>query len=334
MLYKSLSKREVINWLDFFTHDIIKESIDDFNFNFDSYKTTSIDDLREIRTNIGRELQLIDNKMKLLTKIPEGINSKDVTCFLQMPEEILNHIRNWDNIKKSPYSCSLYSENEIGWNHKPDGCFSVSDHWNFYLQGKYHKITDKMVINNTHITLCRFNNNLKPIDGYLIQKRIEEGIFTEEEIGIYDTKGMWEVVLSLPKDTTKIDKIEELRQEKNKLRNLLKYLREINSKKDNTTMNTIKNFNEFDVETFEGKTEDGNIKRFNAVKDATIAKNKEYNFEPIPDKFRDKDPNYQYTISKKIEIGTKDPVKKFKEWNGNFWRKKKDRKKKYEPKAK
>ncbi len=101
-------------------------------------------------------------------------------------------------------------------------------------------------------------------------------------------------------------------------------------------MKTIQNFNDFQNNITETKSEDGNIKIFNKQKDSIIAQNKEYNFEPIPDTFRDKDPNYQYVISKKIEIGAKDPVKKFREWadGGRFWRKKKDRKKIYEPQAK
>jgi hypothetical protein len=138
---------------------------------------------------------------------------KDPTCFLQMPQEIIEYIKTWNTIKKSPYSCSMYSENEIGWNFKPDGCFSVSDHWNFFLKGKYHKITDKIVINNTHITICRFNKNIKPSDGYLIKKRIDEGEFTKEEADeIHKTNGVWEVILSLPKDTSKILQIEDIRK--------------------------------------------------------------------------------------------------------------------------
>ncbi len=89
----------------------------------------------------------------------------------------------------------------------------------------------------------------------------------------------------------------------------------------------IKKFNEFNGETFEGKSEDGNIKRFNAVKDATIAQNKEYNFEPIPASFKDKDPNYDIVISKKIEIGDPNPVKKFREWDGKYWERRKRKKK-------
>jgi hypothetical protein len=86
-------------------------------------------------------------------------------------------------------------------------------------------------------------------------------------------------------------------------------------------MKNIQSFNDYKKEISEGKSEDGNVKIFNKQKDAVIAQNKEYNFEPIPTKFKDKDPNYDIVISKKIEIGAKDPVKKFAQWNKEFWKK-------------
>lgn len=101
-------------------------------------------------------------------------------------------------------------------------------------------------------------------------------------------------------------------------------------------MENIKTFEEFEEEMNEqSKTSDGkNVEIFNKQFNKVKNQNKEYNFSPIPDSFRDKDPNYQYVISKKIEIGDKNPVKKFKQWNGNYWRKRKDRNKKYEPQVK
>jgi hypothetical protein len=48
-----------------------------------------------------------------------------------VPEKIKMMMKEWSVIKKSPYSDSFYSSTDISWNHKPEGSYRVSDHWNF-----------------------------------------------------------------------------------------------------------------------------------------------------------------------------------------------------------
>lgn len=91
-------------------------------------------------------------------------------------------------------------------------------------------------------------------------------------------------------------------------------------------MKNIKNYITFHSENMdESKVEDGNIKLFNKQKDSVIAQNKEYNGDPIPDSFKDKDPNYDIVISRKIEIGDPNPVQKFREWDGKYWERRKSK---------
>ena len=96
-------------------------------------------------------------------------------------------------------------------------------------------------------------------------------------------------------------------------------------------MKIIKNFEEWNSSNLTEKNDAKNVEIFNKQKNKVINQNKEYNFDAIPKgKFKDKDPNYDIVHSNKIEIGDPNPVKKFKEWSGKYWRKKKDRYKKYE----
>lgn len=85
-------------------------------------------------------------------------------------------------------------------------------------------------------------------------------------------------------------------------------------------MKNIKSFEEF-------TNESNNVEIFNKGKNSVIAKNKEFNQEAMPDSMRDKDPNYRYVISKKIEIDDKNPVKKFKSLP-KFWERRKKKSKK------
>lgn len=84
-------------------------------------------------------------------------------------------------------------------------------------------------------------------------------------------------------------------------------------------MKNIKSFEEF-------TNESNNVEIFNKGKNSVIAKNKEFNQEAMPDSMRDKDPNYRYVISKKIEIDDKNPVKKFKSLP-KFWERRKKKSK-------
>ena len=74
----------------------------------------------------------------------------------------------------------------------------------------------------------------------------------------------------------------------------------------------IKNFSEYVSES-----EDGNVKKFNKLKDKTNKENSKTNIEVYPESDKDKDPNYDIVFSKKLEIGDNNSVEKFKEWNRN-----------------
>jgi hypothetical protein len=64
--------------------------------------------------------------------------------------------------------------------------------------------------------------------------------------------------------------------------------------------------------------------------EASIKNNKGSNFEPTKG-HADTNPWYKNVISKRIEIGSKDPVKSFQQWSGKYWRKKGEENLKYEP---
>lgn len=309
----------------------------DYKFNFpklEDYNTLDFEDLLSLKNKAELELENIETE---LNKEPiQGLTPKMKKCFSEMPDEIIEHIKKWNTIRKSPYSCSLYSDDNITWDFKPDGVYSVSDHWNFNTKGKFHKLTNEMVINNSYITLCKFNQNINPATSFIFSKKLKNNSITIEEIEKdYSNEGVWEVIISLPKDTNKMYLKERTEKLYKRLKRHISYINDLFKEKDKQiNMKNIQSFEDYKNEITEGKSEDGNVKIFNKQKDSVIAQNKEYNFEPIPAKFKDKDPNYDIVISKKIEIGAKDPVKKFREWSGNFWRKAKQRKQKYEPQAK
>jgi len=80
-----------------------------------------------------------------------------------VPEKIVNMMRDWDVIYKSPYSKSFYSSDDISWTHKPDNSYRVSDHWNFttYRTNNLHCKTDKPVPNNTHYAIGIYDKKLR-----------------------------------------------------------------------------------------------------------------------------------------------------------------------------
>ncbi len=64
--------------------------------------------------------------------------------------------------------------------------------------------------------------------------------------------------------------------------------------------------------------------------EASIANNKDYNFDAMPG-HKDTNPYYNNVNSKRIEIGSPNPVEDFKNWSGKFWRKEGEQHLKYEP---
>lgn len=79
-----------------------------------------------------------------------------------IPDSIIEHMKGWDIIYKSPYSKSFYSSDDISWTNKPDGSFRVSDHWNFTTirSEKVHCKTTEPVKNNTHYSLGKYDESI------------------------------------------------------------------------------------------------------------------------------------------------------------------------------
>jgi hypothetical protein len=115
------------------------------------------------------------------------------TSLHQMPKELLEELKTWEIIEKSPMSKSFYNNDER---------LRISDHWNYITDKGYRKLTNIYVFNYTHFTLCRFNKEL-------LNPKIM-------------LKGTWEVILSLPKDKTIVKEIERLRAKKRWLRYMIK----------------------------------------------------------------------------------------------------------------
>lgn len=53
-------------------------------------------------------------------------------------EQINELIDGVEIVSKSPFSNSFYSSKDISWNHKPDGSYRISDHWNFWSRNSWH----------------------------------------------------------------------------------------------------------------------------------------------------------------------------------------------------
>jgi hypothetical protein len=81
-----------------------------------------------------------------------------------IPEKIKMMMKEWSVIQKSPYSDSFYSSTDIGWSHKPEGSYRVSDHWNFTThrdgKSKKHCETDRSVPTTSHITIAQYKDGI------------------------------------------------------------------------------------------------------------------------------------------------------------------------------
>lgn len=75
-----------------------------------------------------------------------------------LPPGIIEKMKVWDEILKSPYSNSFYSTSQTSWNHKPEGSFRVSNHWNFYSRrdSKIHCKTVEPIENDWQWCLGQF----------------------------------------------------------------------------------------------------------------------------------------------------------------------------------
>lgn len=75
-----------------------------------------------------------------------------------LPEPLKAAILSWPQVYRSPYSRSYYNSGSKRWDHTPEGCLRVSDHWNFRSRGQLHCPTDRRVPNRTHWTLARWDS--------------------------------------------------------------------------------------------------------------------------------------------------------------------------------
>jgi hypothetical protein len=73
------------------------------------------------------------------------------------PAEFFDLMMGWVKLIKSPYGASYYS-GDVGWNYKEDGSYRISDHWNFFVKGKYHCVTSTECPDDTHWTLCKYDS--------------------------------------------------------------------------------------------------------------------------------------------------------------------------------
>ncbi len=302
------------------------------NFDLSNLENSDIQTINSVLMDLSGIRLIIDQQItKLHESVLEGINSKESTVFIRMPKVLKEEVKKWDIIFKSPYSNSIYSDSSINESYIPDGCLSISNHWNMNRDSKkYQKVTDKPVICDNHLTLCKFNKKADIMDAYIIKKEIREKTMNDEQIDRLKGKGVWEVIMSVPMDNTNFDKLNTLIKQKRQIKEHVLALRDIKMKKIQMGAERQDNISE-------NKVEDGNVKKFNQMKDANIKSNMEYNFEPVDHKkYKNADHNYDIVISNKIEIGDPNSVQKFLDWckGGQFWKKQKDLSKKEEPSPK
>lgn len=90
------------------------------------------------------------------------INPEELSQF-GIPDSIIEMMKEWPIIYKSPYSKSFYSSDDISWESKPDKSYRVSDHWNFVTNRgpKVHCQTTQPVKNNTHYSIGQFDEKTK-----------------------------------------------------------------------------------------------------------------------------------------------------------------------------
>lgn len=70
---------------------------------------------------------------------------------------ILEHMLTWKKgFYKSPYGNSFYSDRKT-WENTVEGSYRMSDHWNFYSQGKLHSKTKEPIPDN-YWTIGQYNN--------------------------------------------------------------------------------------------------------------------------------------------------------------------------------
>lgn len=85
------------------------------------------------------------------------------------------------------------------------------------------------------------------------------------------------------------------------------------------------------IELNEKKSEEKNLELGDLSKSVNL--NKQYNWDGVPQSAKSDDRWYANANKSEIAIGDGDPVAKFKEWSGKYWRYKGEEKLKYEPRS-
>ena len=91
-------------------------------------------------------------------------SSIDSYIPITMDKDLVDIMKKWKVITKSPYGDSFYDITNKSWEDKFDQSFyRVADHWNFITQqdDKIHCATDKPVSNNREWVLAKFDPKTK-----------------------------------------------------------------------------------------------------------------------------------------------------------------------------
>jgi hypothetical protein len=125
-----------------------------------------------------------------------------------LPPGILEKMKEWEYISKSPYSNSFYSSKDVTFATKPNGSMRVSDHWNFVSRrdSKIHSKTDISVENNKEWCIGVFNE----------EKRMYTIIYSEADLSYLKQQ---EISRRIREYLTNIDTINRKRLFKSKMDN-------------------------------------------------------------------------------------------------------------------
>ena len=99
-----------------------------------------------------------------------------------LPPGILERMKEWEYISKSPYSNSFYSSKDVTFANKPNGSMRVSDHWNFtsMRDNKLHSRTNINVENNIQWCMGIFNADTHMYD--IIHSEMDVEYLLKQEI--------------------------------------------------------------------------------------------------------------------------------------------------------
>lgn len=134
----------------------------------------------EKRFQSNRERKEYYKNLKLNTPIQDRIYTIDQIGKFDIPDEIIDRMKDWEVIFKSPFSDSFYNSIEVKSGYKPDGSFRVSDHWNYQSMDKskeIHCLTD-IPVKSSDVSLGQYDANL---DRYRIILSLPKPSFTKSQ---------------------------------------------------------------------------------------------------------------------------------------------------------